>query len=325
MKAQLNRIRPLDLVLFAIVAALVAVVVIIGLREAGLGERAVGTAGDGQEQASEAASPETAGDMSLTLTTKAHTCETERARESYGVTLETDENGNSTERKRTYGWGGIASLSVGWSVSGGDAPYSLVIDNESDLEYSGKSGTAMVGCADTSGGTSFDFGERRYVVDPNVDSGWKTVRAVVTDANGDTAEATTRFYVIRTDADLLRRGQTYRVWGGHLVTAPSSHDVSLVSPAEIECPESAPNDYRCEPSFGFLLLPDGHQGDWTTAIAQVNLYVTDGTEESRWRKLDDGTWIEVTAAVQAASDAHDPILAALDEIANSVGDPPRSR
>ncbi len=249
-------------------------------------------------------------------------CETGRAQESYGVTVEVDEKGNSTEQERSYGWGGIASVSIGWSVSGGNAPYSLVIYNESghrELAYTGKWGTASVGCADTSGGTSFRFGERLYSVDPQVDSGWKTLRGVVTDANGGTAGATTRFYVIRTDAEILRRGQTYRVWGDHLVTAPSSYDVGLTSPSEVECPEDAPASYRCEPAFGLLLFPDGHQNDWTTAIAQVNLYVTDGTEESRWRKLDDGTWIEIAASVRSPSTEDDPVIEALDEIAESVG------
>ena len=267
--------------------------------------------------------------LSLSLSVSQQICETERANEFSLADEYQDDDGNWVERRVVFGWWGIPSVPVRWQVSGGQEPYTLVIDHESadrDGDYEGASGTAQVGCADASVGTSFWPEEGRlYDVDPEVDSGWKTVRAVVTDANGDTAEATVDFYVIRTDADLLRRGQTYRVWNDHLVTAPSAHDVALASPSEIECPENAPNDYRCEPSFGFLLLPDGHQDDWTTAIAQVNLYVTDGTEESRWRKLDDGTWIEVTAAVQAASDANDPILAALDEIANSVGDPPRSR
>ena len=169
------------------------------------------------------------------------------------------------------------------------------------------------------------FGERLYAVNPQVDSGWKTVRAVVTDANGNTTEATVDFYVIRTDAEILRRGQTYRVWNDHLVTAPSSHDVGLTSVSEVECPEDAPADYRCEPSFGFVLFPDGHQGDWTTVFAVVNFYLSDLTEESRWRKLDDGSWVEITEEARAASAEADPVNAALDEIASSLGDPPRSR
>ena len=197
--------------------------------------------------------------------------------------------------------------------------------------YEGPLGRALVGCADASVvGTSFDdIGDgvqRLYDADPQVDSGPRTIRATVTDGIGSTAEASVEIYVIRTDAEILRRGQTYRVWGDHLVTAPRSHDVALTSPPEIECEErDDPDPYDCEPAFGFLLLPDGHQDDWLTAIARVNLYVIDGTEESRRRKLDDGTWIEITAEVRAASDANDPILAALDEIANSVGDPPRPR
>ena len=46
-----------------------------------------------------------------------------------------------------------------------------------------------------------------YDTDPKVDSGWKTVNDGVTNANGDTAQASTEFYVIlivgRTDLSRL--------------------------------------------------------------------------------------------------------------------------
>lgn len=68
-----------------------------------------------------------------------------------------------------------------------------------------------------------------YDTDPRVDSGWKTVNAVVTDANGDTATASTEFYVIlivgRVD-HLMRGGETYRVFG-RLITAPQGYALTV--------------------------------------------------------------------------------------------------
>ena len=91
-------------------------------------------------------------------------------------------------------------------------------------------------CSDTSGGTFFEYNAgydeliRFLRVDPQTDSGWKTVRATVTDANGETVEATTRFYVILDGPayypDLLKRGETYRIFG-HLFTIPSEFDMQV--------------------------------------------------------------------------------------------------
>lgn len=234
----------------------------------------------------------------------------------------------------TAGLYGVGETPVKWSVTGGTAPYTLEIDGETRdarHEYSGARGTASVSCALETGNVYFGPDTpgrevRRYRAKVVVDSGLKTIRATVIDGEGRTAQTSADVYVIRTYPEILRRGQTYRVWGGHLVTAPSSYDVALASPDEFECEErDDPDPYYCEPSFGLSLLPDGHQGDWTTAVASINLYVVDGTEESRWRKLDDGAWIEITAEVRAASADDDPVIQALDEIANSVGDPPRPR
>lgn len=69
-----------------------------------------------------------------------------------------------------------------------------------------------------------------YDTDPKVDSGWKTVNADVTDANGDTATASTEFYVIldasaRRDHQ-MRGGETYRVYG-HLMTVPKGTTLEI--------------------------------------------------------------------------------------------------
>ena len=105
-----------------------------------------------------------------------------------------------------------------------------------DGDYVGPSGTAKVTCGDTSGGTTFEddkgFDEvlRFHRVDPQPDSGWKTVRGSVTDANGASVDMTTRFYVIRVDPDyypaILKRGETYRIFG-HLFTIPLDFDMQV--------------------------------------------------------------------------------------------------
>ena len=96
--------------------------------------------------------------LSLSLSVSQQICETERGYEEGVVHSELDAQGNRTQRDEVFGWSGIASVPVLWSVSGGNAPYGLVIDGESgyrDSQYVGSAGTATVGCADTSGGTSF--------------------------------------------------------------------------------------------------------------------------------------------------------------------------
>ena len=273
--------------------------------------------------------------QSLTLALSApEICETEAGRGGFGERVRIDADGNRTYEHVALGLYSVAETPVSWSVTGGTGPYTLEIDGETrdaTHDYTGAKGTASVSCALETGDVYFGPDTpgrevRRYRGEVVVDSGLKTIRATVTDGEGRTAQTSVEVYVIRTDPEILRRGQTYRVWGGHLVTAPSSYDIGLGSPLEIECEErDDPDPYHCEPSFGLSLLPDGHQGDWTTAVASINLYVVDGTEESRWRKLDDGAWIEITAEVRAASADDDPVIQALDEIANSVGDPPRPR
>ena len=128
----------------------------------------------------------------------------------------------------------MPTIPVRWNVQGGQAPYTLVIDHETRDEHRddvGSSGTAQVGCADASVGTDFSWERygRMYDANPMVDSGWKTVNAVVTDANGDTAQASTEFYVLLTVGDVnhqMRGGETYRVYG-RLMTAPKGTTLEI--------------------------------------------------------------------------------------------------
>lgn len=169
--------------------------------------------------------------LSLSLSVSPLLCETERAKRSGVVESYKDEDGEWVERETVFGWYGIPSVPVDWRVSGGQGPYTLMIDGESADErhaYEGAVGTALVGCADSSVGTSFwEHEGRLYDVDPRVDSGWKTIQAVVTDANGDTAKATVDVYVVLVNPGsdrVLRGGQTYRIYG-RLITVPDGIDM----------------------------------------------------------------------------------------------------
>ena len=349
MKSRLRRVRLRDLGLFVVVAVIVTVVAVIAGREAGIGDRAGAaievSAPDPQPAAREGGSQErdqSGNGLSVALKA-AETCETltgvglagsEFVR--VGGVVQRNPNGTLKRRDVPSGWSWVGEIAVEWTVTGGAGPYTLQIDGESeDLSgaYEGAQGTAAVTCAlayDEIFIEEYADGRRsrRFRSKPTVDSGWKTIRAVVTDAHGRTAEATKDIYVIQLDAWFLTKGETYRTWGGHLVTAPSSYDMYVASPAEFECAAAtdAPADpYECEPWFSLVLLPDGHQGDWLLGFAGLQLYERDATEKGRLRRQNDGTWVEITPAVRALYDDDDPVFAALDEMARLVNQPPAPR
>lgn len=301
MKVRLNRLRLRDAALFVMVTAAVAVTTVCGAQKIGL---------DG-DQAGATDEP-----LGLSVSVAQEICETQQARESYGVSIEIDEDGNSSERKRSYGWSGIETVSLAWTVSGGEAPYSLEIDNETgynDVAYTGASGTTPVGCADTSGGTSFLFGERLYNVDPQVDSGWKTVRATVTDANGDTAVATARLYVILVDPVVLTRGETYRVFG-HLITAPPNYDLRNPSIADRECSDAG---QRCDEMQIQIALTTSE------VEARIFFFLSDGAGAGRWQIWSDGTHVRGRSRGAAGAAGADAIDRAFDVLLDSFGEVPR--
>ncbi len=207
MSARTIQLRRRELAVFLFVAALLGVL--------------VASCGSGGQQ------------LSLSLSVTQQICETEAARIYGGSRSYQDEDGSWVEEETIYGWWRIPSVPVKWRVRGGQWPYRLEIDHEAADQYGdyeGASGTAQVGCADASVGTSFwpdpEIG-RMYAVDPQVDSGWKTIQAVVTDANGDTTEATVDVYVVLVNPGsdrVLRGGQTYRIYG-HLITVPDAIDM----------------------------------------------------------------------------------------------------
>ncbi len=222
MRARLSRLRVRDVALFVAVAAVVAVVGVFVAREAGVGGREAVAEGE-----------------TLTLTLSApEICETKQARNLVSSLLRTNAAGARVREWVSHGWRVFAETPVTWRVSGGTAPYTLVIDGESrdaDGDYLGAVGAAMVSCAITTLGTYFEVVSRQvgvtrlYREDPQVDSGAKTIRAVVMDAAGRTAEATVDFYVLYSIGhhdDLLRGGEAYRVFG-HLITIPDGVDMRI--------------------------------------------------------------------------------------------------
>ena len=230
-----------DVALVVAVTAIVAVLGVVIGREAGIGEETdasvASTPADNSAPLPQQQSDETSA-LTLSLRATRQICETP-VPDPYISSLLPDANGR--RQNVTRGWVSPSGVHVpiDWRVSRGASPYTIVIDNETrdlDGEYAGTSGMAKVTCSDTSGGTFLEYNAgydeviRFLRVDPQTDSGWKTVRATVTDANGETVEATTRFYVILDGPayypDLLKRGETYRIFG-HLFTIPSEFDMQV--------------------------------------------------------------------------------------------------
>ena len=214
MRARLNRIKLRDLALFVVVAGVVAVAGVFIGGEAGLGDRGAGAQGE---------------PLILTLTPEADHCVTKGSREAWGI--------GSDGARQTSGWVVVAEAAVRWYVAGGEPPYTLKINGKSadadGQSFSGASGRATVGCANTS--ASWRWGEwssqpaRYYASDPALDSGWLTIEAEVRDSSGTEAEATVRIYTVFTavnDLDLLRGGETYSVFG-HFITIPEGVDMRI--------------------------------------------------------------------------------------------------
>lgn len=147
---------------------------------------------DGEETATEP--------LTLTLSA-AEICETTPAQGYSGAAMVWNEETQDWGVKSyKTGYDDVGETAVTWSVGGGTAPYTLVIDGEkrdAEQTYAGPNGTASVSCAMQLGETFItDDGSRRHRTEPEVDSGLKTIRATVTDGAGATAEASVDVYVI---------------------------------------------------------------------------------------------------------------------------------
>ena len=313
MRAMLSRLRARDAALFVLVAGLVAAGVFAAAREAGVGERAdAGTQAAAAEQ--RVSAPQQSGEGTppapLALTLSAPTiCETLPAQEYAGARSYQDEEGNWHVERTSSGWTGVNEVRVTWTASGGAAPYTLQIDGEPrdvDGAYAGASGTASVSCALRSSGVFFphplDEEHRRYRTEPEVDSGLKTIRAVVTDGSGATAEASIAVYVILAvggSGDILQSGETYRVLGT-LLTVPEGVD-HLILGGMVE------SDGGGAPTFGLGIAGGG----W------VSLRVGDLTEEARSTRAPGS---EGGSAVRGAGET--ALDARIDELVESVGQLP---
>ena len=245
MTNRMRQLRPRDAVLFVVVAALVAVLGVVIGRELGIGQETGASVTPAQsDQSGPTPQQQSEETTALTLTLSApEICETERGRGYAGQVFVYDDDGKAIgTRDISTGWDDVAEIPVRWGVTGGTAPYTLVIDNETrdgDGPYAGASGIASVSCAVTSAEVFYtSYNERRFRGDPEIDSGPKTIRATVTDANGAAAEASVQIYAIlvigggvyeRAGVNVAHRllpGRTYR-YDGHLFTIPES--ITLVA------------------------------------------------------------------------------------------------
>lgn len=322
MRSRLRSLDPRRVALFVAVAAAVSVVVVLAAREAGIGEVPATAAPSAPPAAEDDVAAETTGEsLSLTLTAAA-ICETERGIGGDYFTQIVDDEGNETGWKEEYlGHFNVAETPVRWRVAGGTGPYALVIDGETrdaKRAYAGAVGTASVSCAITTVEPfiftvgDVDPPKRAYRADPEVDSGLKTIHATVTDAQGDTAEASVDIYVILVNPNVLKRGKTYRVWG-RLFTAPLTHDLHTSVYVENEC--DAASSQRCETEIGFAIEQDGVR-------ANLMLWESDLAESRRWQILSDGTIIEGRNQRPTGAADGDPVDRAFDLALDSKGKAP---
>ncbi len=203
--------------------------------------------------------------LTLTLSTDAEYCETPRAVEYFGSELHTDDQGNRERVEVSRGWSNRnAHIDVQWQVSGGAGPYLLTIDGENRDGlgvYRGKTGVAMAGCADTTAGTYFHksaatpVDHRWYNADPELDSGWKTIKAAVTDVRGVTAEAELDLYVLLNDPWTMTGGETYRVYG-HWLTFPPGTSGQLGGDEHVWYDSDPPDP--CYRFFDVVLIGTGY-------------------------------------------------------------------
>ncbi len=260
---------------------------------------------EGRQEQAEPTEP-----LTLTLSTLYSVCETEPSGLAKRGRQYHDDEGNSHVEYIDVGWTDPQLTPVGWQATGGTPPYELTIDGERRDgwgQYEGAEGWAQVSCALEIGETFFqqddpqsEFLQRWHRTEPRFDSGLKTVRAVVTDATGATAEASIDVFVIlkvHGSGTPLTAGGTYRI-NGRLFTIPE--DVSgMIGGYE----ESAGG----EGSFDIILIGIGHQ-----AIVGFGL---DTGQPKRPR-------VELFDASKAKGAEVSSLRAKLQELIDSVGRQP---
>lgn len=205
---------------------------------------------------------------------------------------------------------GVAEVAIDWKVTGGEEPYTLTIDGEPEDaagRYDEAEGTASVSCAleftDSFIHAVGDDRTRRYRSPPLVDSGVKTIRAVVTDATGESVEASIDVYMIlalKGRTEPFRHGETYRLHGV-LLTVP---DDTFMVLDNLEDHVGATN------LFALIIVEDenGSAADDSSWLAFIILEQKEGGTVERSRSV--------------ASDFADELEPKLDRLVASIGQLP---
>ena len=168
-------------------------------------------------------------------------CETGQARDLYGGIWGRDEDGNWVETG-TYGpfyqLGSLNTAELTWGITGGAEPYEISVQGQT--LFSGPAGSTHVYCAESLPYDDLDFTQPRDDYEraeldgrPAVEPGVMTFEAKVEDANGRTAKAKARTYVIvdcddYCDYEVLPEGYTVRLLGA-LMPIPKGLKISCCS------------------------------------------------------------------------------------------------
>ena len=246
------------------VAAVAACVVYFGGRALGLG-------GDARSQ----------GEPPVLTISVPEMCVTGQSYPRYGAGFAVDENGDpvydddgelvSEIYGPSYSHEDLEAISLTWGISGGTAPYEIVVQGQSLLTNGAEPGSTDVYCAQTlSDLTPLDPNWPHALANPStVNPGELTFQATVTDANGLSATATATTYIVLDctrycDFDIYPPGFTYLI-EGHLITIPAGLqlDANEIGISSAECVDDAPPDaLECEDSFDLYILSRGE--GWIT-------------------------------------------------------------
>ena len=320
MQARIRRWKSRNVAFFISVIVVVAVAVVMAGRELGVGRQAeavqTGTAERGATANQGADS-----DLSLTLTRQRAVCETsQNTWEQMGNFARLNDDGEVETGIISHGFRANDFMPVDWKISGGTAPYELVIDgmdrNWDGEAFEGSEGNAWVDCLwPTSPAEYFGSGParytRRYRSEPQIDSGWKRFSAQVTDANGNVARADAEFYILTAiwgDGHTITPGETYRLKStidgpGFTFTAPSD------MPMWIGYYETSSGSDGCSEHIAFKI------GDPRVA-ATLSLCAQTGA--GAIRRLPDGSTSHEGEAVTGFYAEH-PLNQALSDIVDSIG------
>ncbi len=162
----------------------------------------------------------------------------------------------------------IETIEASWSVQGGTAPYRVLINGH---DFRTSSGVVAAPC-----GRLVDY------LGEEISSGFSTIQASVTDAEGRRASALHDIYGIRVirqqgDAAYLYGGETYRVHG-ILLTVPVGFRMQLHAYLSERC---AVRDETCGDRFRLDLIDNDGFGFY-----QGSIYI------QRWSALEHSRWLD---------------------------------